>query len=409
MANLPQRLQRPLAEITSFLEKVPDGLTFDVLESKVQSVATLKKKDRELLLEHMRERGRIMVMDVTSGGKNTFPHLRHKLHISNSTLTNSKEERQALPQKEEFDPTKYVPVTNSEPRVGNRVVYTSAPQRTIPTRFKRKVHNLVEEFVTLETTPVETHIAPANQEPTMNTTTSLPTSNTYVPQLPTRLVQAAHDVMAYLKERPEGATLTLIGNKVVSYHRLKGSDRKQVIAWLASSANASAVKKDLLFPQRSATVIMHSDFQKEKVMSEFTPKSGVLDCAGASKSMVDDSAQEPVTGNQLPTLSDATLTDLVKTLTEDRPEKQTILDIPVSNPTVPSSLRAQAKALLAAADQMEQAQLDEINNQLTPIKLAMEEQIAVATELLEKQIDVMASMTDTLNKLKALTLAVSNK
>ena len=78
-SNLPQKLWRPLSEVKSFLEKMPDGVKVSEVTRKVNSFSALSSKEKNSLIEFLNERESILVVKAKpEGGKNNVVFLRHK-------------------------------------------------------------------------------------------------------------------------------------------------------------------------------------------------------------------------------------------------------------------------------------------------------------------------------------------
>ncbi len=78
-AILPPKLYRPLAEVKSYVEKMPDGVTLTNLSNKVGSFCSLSKNDKDKLIKFLSEREGILVIQAKArAGKNMTTFLRHK-------------------------------------------------------------------------------------------------------------------------------------------------------------------------------------------------------------------------------------------------------------------------------------------------------------------------------------------
>lgn len=80
MARLQEKLYLPYNELSRFLERIPDGMTYDLLQTKIPSLRTLNKKELGLLLDYVVTKDRIIVTPTTQKGVVGAPHLRHKMH-----------------------------------------------------------------------------------------------------------------------------------------------------------------------------------------------------------------------------------------------------------------------------------------------------------------------------------------
>ncbi|WP_094543050.1 hypothetical protein [Citrobacter freundii] len=78
-ATLPSKLYRPLAEVKSFVEKMPEGVTLTKLSNKVGAFGSLNKKEKDSLIEFLEQRESIIVLQAKHlNGKNMMTFLRHK-------------------------------------------------------------------------------------------------------------------------------------------------------------------------------------------------------------------------------------------------------------------------------------------------------------------------------------------
>lgn len=78
-STLPSKLYRPLAEVKSFAEKMPDGVTLTRLSNKVGAFGSLSKREKDSLIEFLEQRESILVLQAKPlNGKNVMTFLRHK-------------------------------------------------------------------------------------------------------------------------------------------------------------------------------------------------------------------------------------------------------------------------------------------------------------------------------------------
>ncbi|WP_313684137.1 hypothetical protein [Pantoea sp.] len=78
-STLPSKLYRPLAEVKSYVDKMPDGVKLAQLSSKVGTFGALNKRDKDKLIEFLKERESILVIQARAKfGKNLTTFLRHK-------------------------------------------------------------------------------------------------------------------------------------------------------------------------------------------------------------------------------------------------------------------------------------------------------------------------------------------
>lgn len=78
-ATLPTKLYRPLAEVKSYVEKIPDGVALTRLSNKVGAFGSLSKKEKDTLIGFLEQRESILVIKAKPlTGKNLTTFLRHK-------------------------------------------------------------------------------------------------------------------------------------------------------------------------------------------------------------------------------------------------------------------------------------------------------------------------------------------
>ncbi|MEB0949310.1 hypothetical protein [Citrobacter sedlakii] len=78
-ATIPSKLYRPLAEVKSYVEKMPEGVTLTRLSNKVGAFGSLNKREKESLIEFLEQRESILVLHARPvNGKNMMTFLRHK-------------------------------------------------------------------------------------------------------------------------------------------------------------------------------------------------------------------------------------------------------------------------------------------------------------------------------------------
>jgi hypothetical protein len=78
-STLPTKLYRPLAEVKSYVEKMPDGVTLSKLSNKVGAFGSLSKREKDNLIDFLEQRESILVIQAKPlNGKNMMTFLRHK-------------------------------------------------------------------------------------------------------------------------------------------------------------------------------------------------------------------------------------------------------------------------------------------------------------------------------------------
>ncbi|EQC1079139.1 hypothetical protein ACY2HL_000960 [Enterobacter roggenkampii] len=86
-ATLPSKLYRPLAEVKSFVEKMPEGVTLTKLSNKVGAFGSLSKREKDSLIEFLEQRESILVLQARPlNGKNMMTFLRHKKYGYPTTI-----------------------------------------------------------------------------------------------------------------------------------------------------------------------------------------------------------------------------------------------------------------------------------------------------------------------------------
>lgn len=86
-ATLPSKLYRPLAEVKSFVEKMPDGVTLTKLSNKVGAFGSLSKREKDSLIEFLEQRESVLVIQAKPlNGKNVMTFLRHKKYGYPATI-----------------------------------------------------------------------------------------------------------------------------------------------------------------------------------------------------------------------------------------------------------------------------------------------------------------------------------
>ncbi|HHR5325269.1 TPA: hypothetical protein ACS6DF_004578 [Salmonella enterica subsp. enterica] len=86
-STLPSKLYRPLAEVKSFVEKMPEGVTLTKLSNKVGAFGSLSKREKDSLIEFLEQRESILVLQARPlNGKNMMTFLRHKKYGYPTTI-----------------------------------------------------------------------------------------------------------------------------------------------------------------------------------------------------------------------------------------------------------------------------------------------------------------------------------
>ncbi|WP_142478617.1 hypothetical protein [Klebsiella oxytoca] len=99
-STLPTKLYRPLAEVKSYVEKMPDGVALSKLSNKVGAFGSLTKREKDNLIEFLEQRESIIVIQAKPvNGKNTMTFLRHKKYGYPSSIPGYQYPIKPLPQK----------------------------------------------------------------------------------------------------------------------------------------------------------------------------------------------------------------------------------------------------------------------------------------------------------------------
>jgi hypothetical protein len=78
-STIPQKLWRPLAEVKSYVEKMPDGVRASDISRKIEVFNKLSKKEKSQLIKFLSERESILVVKVKKQNSvNSSILLRHK-------------------------------------------------------------------------------------------------------------------------------------------------------------------------------------------------------------------------------------------------------------------------------------------------------------------------------------------
>lgn len=211
MARLKSNLHVPYNDLSRFLEHLPAGMSYDILQTKLSSLRALSKKDLDLLLEYVVEKNRITVTPTTQKGVNSSPYLRHKMHTG---------------------PMNVIAQPEAEKPEGEVVRIVGAGKQTLVTRKRTLINRIV----------------PVMDQPVMNTET--PVNKEEIVFLGEekklvsfdelrklhlkdgKLINAADKIKALLLTNKEGFTRTELDNALVEYKYLKGPSRSEVLNYL---------------------------------------------------------------------------------------------------------------------------------------------------------------------------------
>lgn len=240
------RVFRAYDELGKMLEKVPGGMTFDQAISKLPSLRNLKKKEADSLLNLIKSKDRIDVMETTQKGESGSPMLRHRMHTQNSILSSVPEQTQMK-----------VELPHS-----GRTVYISKPGRlTLDPKMvaAMKQDSMVDTAATRW--PVTDLLEQRAVE--LNTTAEGAAAHHMAnARLGGKLDVVVEDILKFLEKRQNGANRTDINNKVMSYHAARGSDRAVVIAHLIA-CHGVVEQVPTGGDARAAKILMHPKFIKK--------------------------------------------------------------------------------------------------------------------------------------------------
>lgn len=223
MTKLPQNLYQPYDVLTRFLESMPDGMAYDILQTKVPALKRLKQKDLDILLQYTREKDRVIVTETKRKGAPASVFLRHKMYGAPTVVP------EAEPVK--TDTTVYV-ATAGKPEL------QPTPPTKAPVTASNRLDNGMKDIQALRER-----------------------------YLDASLHVAAKDILAFLEQKPNGVNRTELGNGVLAYHRLRGPYRQVVLSYLVSHEGVQEVQPEPGIV-RGAVRFLHSKFVKSVDKSE---------------------------------------------------------------------------------------------------------------------------------------------
>ena len=236
--KLPDFMRGAYTVLCRYLEKLPEGASWDVLTTKVPSLRRLKAKDLDLMLQYVASRDHIYVIPTARKGERSAPLLRLR-QFGMPTV-----------------------VAESEPVTTPDTVYVAKAGKPELQKPEPVVHTPEPvAAVQPEPTPV---IEPT---PMVDTVSTQPNSaelrKTYLAE---HMHVAAVDIMAYLRNKPNGAARTELGNGVMSYHRLRGAYRQVVLSYLVAHEGLREIPAT--GGTARAAVFLHPIFNKTLDKSE---------------------------------------------------------------------------------------------------------------------------------------------
>lgn len=211
MARLQEKLYLPYNELSRFLERIPDGMTYDLLQTKIPSLRTLNKKELGLLLDYVITKDRIVVTPITRKGVVGSPHLRHKMHSAPINVVAQPPQRQP----------------------SGEVVHIAAPgKQTLVTRKRTLINRIVpvmdKPAMSTETPVNKDEIVFLGEEKKLVNFDELRKMHLK----DGKLINAAVKIKALLLTNKEGFTRTELDNALVEYKYLKGQARSDVLNYL---------------------------------------------------------------------------------------------------------------------------------------------------------------------------------
>ncbi len=257
---LPQRLHKAFSELTRLLERLPNGMPWDEIQTKVNAIKNMRRKDHELFLAHCAESGRLEVIETTRKGEEASPVIRHRKF--NEPLT---------------------AVEQPVPSISDNVVHTASPGKlTIAPQSAQ--HKVMTAGASAPAQQFETAAAYRNWITGVPMTETAAISALAVtvyrieegsdePKDSEGLIKisgdirfAATSIALYLRMHPYGVNRTTLNNKCMAYHDLVGAPRQRVIAELL--AQGIIVEQQNDHDKRAAKVLVHRSFVKSLPASE---------------------------------------------------------------------------------------------------------------------------------------------
>lgn len=260
---LPQRLHKAFSELTRLLERLPNGMPWDEIQTKVSAIKNMRRKDRDLFLEYCRENDRFDVIATTRKGEEASPVIRH--HKFDTALTAIEQPAplssgrdvvfMAVPGKLTLNPQQPPVVSADHGRIAG---YREATQGIV--QQISKVDSMAQSMSERATVGAAVSV--------LNGVNIDGASPEKIMSLSQTQQLAAWGILEYLSKTPAGAARTVLGNKCVGYHRLNGTRRVEVIAALIASKLVYEQYPEETAIKRTAKVLVHRNFVKTLDVSE---------------------------------------------------------------------------------------------------------------------------------------------
>lgn len=268
-------MNRAYNEVTRFVERVPAGISWDVVLTKVAVLKTLNKSELVDLLARFRAQGNVVVIDTKREGDDVaYPVLKHKMHMgSGSNLTNvvgqvSDEPEPGL--RTSFGPKRFSPENIiGHPTPGANVANAkAAAEMAYACKSADGLLSRVRDGVNKIDAVTPGGVDSVSDEVLINTIVKDTPPLNY--GLSTELYISAVAILDTLKMYKAGLNRTRLGNLCMRYHRLNRDDRSLVITALIRHAGVVDYRSPTSSDSRSASSLLHPDHVKGVVCSKTT-------------------------------------------------------------------------------------------------------------------------------------------
>lgn len=247
--------------------------------------------------------------------------------------------------------------------------------------------------------------------------------------LTNNLWRAASEVKSFLEKMPNGASLTVIKDKVGAYKSLKVSDKKKLIDFLQQRESVIVYEAKAEKATKPTTFLRHKKFGWPKVLDGYGPVlKPILDTEKlkkCSKCGNKKPLNEFYANNTNNDRLQSYCKECVKISTADRQWKKgenygkrkenttseeanmntkinSVTETSEKPLTTPESLRKQAEKLLREAEEAELAAKsnDAFNKKIQPLRLELLQKVAAAQSNFDKLMDSMADLEKSAEKLR---------